>query len=283
MGNSRLNLFNPSGEFVRSFGKAGNGPGELNRNYGHLLLTTDQIIVYMQKVIIFDYSGKLIAEIPRVLNDLIEIKNNQIYFHQGIEYSTQTWLNVYDLNGKFVRSEANPNPQVAVSDEYSPDNIINTLVKRFRKPQQMTRYQGGFVQRFAGEYKFQLLDSKRKIKTVFLRDFDRVDHVIDQKEEKNSKGDIVQAARKIVSGDYMDDIQSIVGEIDGYLFLQTANKNPNQLDLDIISPSGDFYSQIKLSGDLILSCQISEGKLLINYKNDTVGPYLKIYSLHFKE
>ncbi|MCB0279514.1 MAG: hypothetical protein KDD94_08440 [Calditrichaeota bacterium] len=283
LGNSRINVYNPQGKLITEFGKAGNGPGELNRSYGELLLTDERIIVYMQKVIIFDYQGNVIAEIPRVLNDLLELHNNELFFNQGVEYPVETILTVYDLQGKLLRKERNPNQTNETYDYSNPQNIINSLVMRFRKPQQLTRYKDGFVQRFAGAYKFQVLDPQRKVETVFTRDFNRVDEIISQEDKMNNKGQLVQAARKIVSGDYMDDIQSILGEVNGYLFLQTANKNPNQLDIDVISPQGEYYSRLSISGDLILSCQLMAGKLLINYKNDAIGPYLKVFSLDFKE
>ena len=99
--------YNKKGKFVISFGRKGQGPGEISRSI-HLEINSEEQIavtdITRRKLILFNKNGKLIEEIPSKLNFMrvhpLKNKNNLVW-HQDLastssDYPVQTALSICD-------------------------------------------------------------------------------------------------------------------------------------------------------------------------------------------
>lgn len=280
-GNKVIHVYDQTGKHIRAFGKEGNGPGELNGYFESIAAANDKLILNIRRTVIFDHQGNFLAEIPRVLFDAFEATKNGLNYYRGIEYPSKYLIETYDFNGKLVEKVDNPNYRNnnSSADAYSNANLMNTLVQRFSKPKDFQPYKTGYIQRYAGQFKIEILDKNRSKQITLTRDFPSVQEIIDRNVAMgNTKGQIVTEARRIVTGGIKDDIQQIIGSINGYIFLSVATDKDETL-IDVINPNYEYIDQFKFDGNEITAISIVDHYLILSRKNDETGPYVEIYRI----
>ena len=234
-GNKRMHVFDDMGKHQLEFGKEGNGPGELNGFFESMYIIDQFIILNIRRIIVFTKEGKCINEIPRVLHDYMSVKNNQIYFYKGIEYPSREKVAVYNMDGTIVKTIPNENYEAMTDDVYSPNNLMNTLIDRMKKPQDFQAYGTGFMQQFAGAYKIEILDKNFQLSHTLFRDFEKVDEIIDRNIQIGSKGHIVKEAQRIVTGGKKSDITKLLGTVNGHILVSVATRSNKEIKIDITS------------------------------------------------
>lgn len=106
--------FNKNGKFVVSFGRKGQGPGEIQRSMHLEVNSKDQIIVIdsaKRKLILFNIEGELINEIPTesyLMRAHSLLNENFLIWHQDVtsppgDYLVQTPLSLYNPEFKKIK------------------------------------------------------------------------------------------------------------------------------------------------------------------------------------
>jgi hypothetical protein len=280
-GNKRMHIFDDKGTHQIEFGKEGNGPGELNGFFESMHVTDKHIILNNRRILVFTKEGKFVNEIPRVIHDHMTVKKNQIYFYKGIEYPSREKVAVYNMDGTIVKTIPNENYEAMTDDVYSPNNLMNTLIDRMKKPQDFQEFESGFMQQFAGSYKIEILDKNFKHSHTLIRDFEKVDEIIDRNIQIGSKGHIVKEARRIVTGGKKSDITKLLGTVNGHILVSVATRSNKEIKIDIINSDFEFVDQIEIEGDKYTDIQLKNDRLLISRTSREIGPYLDVYKLVF--
>jgi hypothetical protein len=327
VGNKQLYIFNAKGKIETQFGKEGNGPGEFPSVFFSGSIFANEDLIYFklgQKVMIFDYAGKLKSEIATGFglnqSEMIVEKNKVVFYYQPSEL-TKLLKAEYDLNGKLIAEIKNPefneeelnslrgnggNGNRANANGANRNgggnggarrlqngNFLKNMIER---PRSLTFINNGFVRHFGGAYHLELLSMSMKIESKVTRDFTRLKFENDMEmippqqrrfaatasanateQQKKMLSQIITNLKNL-NGGLKDDIQDILGSYKKYIFIQTASKSNKTLEIDVVL-GPDVVHQIQISGDEITTSAIANGKLLVNFKNEENGPYVKIYDL----
>ena len=279
--------YNHKGEQLNSFGKEGNGPGEFNfirdihSNKDYMIFSS------FRKTQLFDKNGKFITELPDMpFNAIVEFKNDKITAKVNNASSRTKYKEiVYSTKGKILLKKEN--------DSYDPNrrgfrNMNSDRIKaRLTSPRDLTKYENGYLQYHPGEYKLEILDNNFKSKIILKRAFDRIKELPNNFASRFNNGNkerqkrIAQfrEMRKNITGGLQSDIRNIIGSYNGYIFVQTAFKEIDELNIDIISPEFEYLDQVSIKKDQVQSVKIENNHLIVNYKSQEDGPYVKIYSI----
>jgi len=289
-GNSLVKVFNKDGHLETSFGRAGQGPGEISRPR-YLAATKDRIIVVQtQKTIVFDYSGKVVQEIK---NDFFGFNgprpilfDDHFFLVQRFSTFNKNFYKSYNYNGNLLESKKNNgfslNTTIEQLDfsEFQRNNI--------KSPRSIQPFNDGFIWFLPGEYKIEILTSRLEVERSYFRDFERVNEDYsdwdDPEDEKMSKEQRAAQAQmrknhiKLTRG-FESDIVKILGEWNNFLLVQTSSENLNKLQIDVISKHFKLFDIISIECDLILEVELVNNQLLVSSKNNDIGPYLTVYNL----
>lgn len=281
-GNRLIHVFDTSGKLLSRFGKEGNGPGELN-NAGRIFAFNERVVIQnFQKLMVFDYQGKLITEIVEQTfgASLFKTKKGFKYVFDGRRPS-EFLSKEFDLKGNMLQAVKNPRFE-ELKKEFgaqprSFEEALATVDKRaskfFKTPVDLMPYKDGYVRRYNGEYKFEKIDKNLNLETTITRPFIRVKENWDpmsgferrtanmpaeqKKRQMAMMQAQLQAQAKLTKG-MKNDIQEIVGVYKGYIFLSVASSldkgqaygSPAGAErdyvIDVISPNFEFYTQINV-------------------------------------
>lgn len=293
-GNKQLFVFSPEGSVINSFGKEGSGPGEFSR-VRRLYANEDYIYVGAgRKIMIFKYDGSLVREI----SEHISFGGNAVLFNDRLTmYYTsskfQKFSKVdYSLDGKTLKTYLNntfdSSTQGTRRRRMNPDRIK----AMFSDPRGLIKSEKGFVRFYPGEYKFERLDESYLLTDLIHRDYKRLKETEDpdwmnnwkQRAGNNKKAQERRAkflqTRSQITGGYQSDITQILGVVNGYVFIQTSALDRKTVNIDVVSENNELYDQLSIKGDDVISASIRNNKLLINYKNEEEGPYLKSFDVN---
>ncbi|MCB0279888.1 MAG: hypothetical protein KDD94_10315, partial [Calditrichaeota bacterium] len=188
---------------------------------------------------------------------------------------------VFDANGKLIIKKENKQ-----YESPKTDGLHFMRQSDFK----LASYDQGFIKLFKGSYRFAFLDDQMNETNAYIKDYERVkrdfsvyDMAVD--EDKKSKEEIAREKQKMrqammkMLGEYVDDLTSILGFDANKLYIRAAVPNSQTLKVDVIE-NGEYYTQITLENrDSFNEARIVNGKLLICYENDTVGPFVKVFDI----
>jgi hypothetical protein len=282
--------YDHNGKQLNSFGKEGNGPGEfdfIRDIYSH---PDYMIFTSFRKSQLFDKNGKFIAVLANMpFNSIIEIKDKKIYAYvNSSEVRGKYSKVVYSLDGKLIESFENKDFK---PNENGFRNINSDRIKdRLTSPRDITVYNDGYIQYHPGEYQLEILDKNFKSKMILKRAFKRVKEATNNNFGRfsNNNSEAAQkrraqfmAVREGITGGFQSDIRNIIGSKNGYIFVQTASSEIDELHIDVISPDFEYIDKILIKKDEIQSAQIENDHLIVNFKNQENGPYVGIYTISF--
>ena len=283
-GNKRVLVYQGS-KLINEFGEEGSGPEEINDIFGLELIDNDRILIRTQGYYkIFDYNGRYIHSINSHeygFSDLI-VRNGQII--RSFSGNNSKYLRVnYDKNGEEKSKIENKN--------YKEPEESKSFRMVFISSFGATEYQGFIAKSIGKTYQIDLLDENFNVIKQYVRSFERVKRDFSnfkfnfsfkggsKKEAAKMRANAEQQMKKQM-GNYYSDIRNILGVYNDALIVRTASSNPQRiLKLDIIQDD-KLYSQFeKTFDDDILNVNVSNNKLIISFKNDADGPFVKIYDL----
>ncbi len=304
VGNKLILRYSKSGKEEASFGKAGNGPGELNNFVSGMVAANDLLLVRGgNKIQLFTYSGDLIAEIAdfALTFSYIEFDEKNIYFYSLPSSISKNTLVVYSKKGEKVKEVPSTEfDEAEAAAMFQQGGFDDKKVKSMLKlPTSMARLNKDFVVGYGGDYRLTLIGENHALKKTYRRDYERqkINDVLDilprsqrKMYESNKNNDqFKQIFMQIVNnfkdnmGGYLGDVTKILGTHKGYMFIQTSAESIHTIRIDVISPDEKLVSTIKLDTDnQLLSTAFEHGKLIANYTNEEQGPFVKIYPIAIK-
>jgi hypothetical protein len=283
-GNNTILVYDSEGNLKTTFGKQGSGPGEFNSIYNIGALKSAIAVRNEMRLSLFKYDGTFIKDIslmgsgvagsPVFLEDEI-----LVYYSRG-----ENKAEIIDTNGEVKRTIKNK--------AHKPASGNNRMMVRIGGPRPIP-FKNSFLMASQKEYKYQTLDQSLKSVNVYTRDFNRVERDIeelmkriqirtDNNNSEAAKRQAAQMKQRIIKrmGKYEDDIQDIIGTKGNDIYIQTASKSTSTINLDVIR-NEKLYSQKSITfDDEVRQVRIDNGKLIVGFRNDEKGPYIKIFDIN---
>ncbi|MCB0280224.1 MAG: hypothetical protein KDD94_12000 [Calditrichaeota bacterium] len=278
-GNHRLNIYDEKYNLIKTFGKEGDGPGELSGR--ERLFAIDNYIglfgIY-DRIKLFDHSGEFVREIKKVIMGFYRVEEIIAGFRIYLRNSTDFYQDI-DFFGNILNTEKS-------QTSYS----MASMEQLIKMPSDVMQFGKQFIQSFELNYKLIILDENLSTAHIITRDFERIldDNPIRRKivfgatkKEQASMQAKIDNQQKKITGGYKSDIRRLLGVLNNHILLITASPDKATLSIDIISPDLRLKSIQKIRGENIsdYQTQLIGDKLLVTMKNDEVGPYLKLYQI----
>jgi hypothetical protein len=275
-GNKKVRVFNRKGEIVHSFGSEGNGPGEFNSPAGieagkHLFYVQD----YMKKFI-YNYNYELVAEMHVKFSDPRStlLIAGEFYFLSG-NFKNYKKLNIDGAISKLV------NLNVKEYDTGAPENSV----WMYRYPHHFQPIKNGIVGKYFGDYILEIRDKNFNLTHIIKKNTKAIFHNSEPKVV--ALGELTVAQKKKIanlkfSRQRIPAINAVIGDTKyGFLVRTTAGGTKTRdLYLDLISHKMEYLAEIKtVFKDRITQMVARNGKIVIDFKNDEIGPYVQVYDL----
>jgi hypothetical protein len=273
-GNSRIKIIDSNNKVIHVFGREGFGPNELIYPYGVYITEKNYIVNDSRHYQIYNYNNELIREISNEGANLVVTDSNLMVINRGI-----THIKYFTHRGEFIR-------EASKTAEYYTKNINYSLPKFTRLPISPILTPLGFIANYFGDYVVEIRDlENNKIKYIIKRD------VREQKfytpkvifQGKPTKKDKEKIAKLMVTNIERADIHSVLGNTP-YGFLVRLGSERDVLRLDLISYDLSYLALLEFyfGEDRLTYAAIQGDKLILDLKNDEIGPYVQIFELQKK-
>ncbi|MCB0278209.1 MAG: hypothetical protein KDD94_01815 [Calditrichaeota bacterium] len=284
-GNTIIYVYDQGGKELYKFGKEGSGPGEISRPM-NIFSAYNQIFVQEDlKTHIYKINGEHIADVNLLIagQQALLLENNNKIFAQQLRHETGKYLfGIMKADGSIGDFVENPN--------YNSDNDRNTRYYTSLVDYIIT--DKGIYSKDKGDYKFVFSDLKFQPVKTFTRPFDRVERKDDEygvvrisqgdmsKSEHAKKEAAANAALRKEMGKYHDDIRTFVGIDNQRLFIEVKSDNDKLMKIDVIE-NDQYIDQLQIPHEgKYPQALIKNGLLLINDRNDDIGPFVTVYRVN---
>ncbi|MEN6310354.1 MAG: 6-bladed beta-propeller [Acidobacteriota bacterium] len=242
-GERNIKIFDKNGKFVKTIGRAGQGPGEFRYPMGVTTIpgSAEIVVIDVQKIVIFDASGVFSRQIP--------LKGSGA----GVRVDARGRL--------FVATSAIPSGDFSLK-AYAPD-MSRELAVVASSPEDPSRNpfrprllwildnMGRVVFGDAKTYEFKIIDSQGKILKRFGRGFDPVRVRQEDKDDLNARTRKVlgeDAAKSTPYSSHYPAYRAFFTADGGRLFVETWEKTPDgkQDVYDIFDAEGRYLARVGL-------------------------------------
>jgi len=323
-GNKKVRIFNTDGQEKLSFGTEGNGPGEFT-GYERMVLVANKHIVVLasRKIMIFDEKGMFITEM-----------NQNAYTSGGRLYPTEKGFRLVYDGKKILKTQAiefdfkgniiaeTPNIYYEERKRYAYKSVADYIerveeISRgwFHLPRYSVSYGDKFVQSILGEYRIEIADKNLKRELLITRPYKRVKQSFDFKayfqkryEENTTNSEAEKKewmktqikrmeAQELYSNGFKDDVQEVLGEAYGYIFVSVSSENDKShkdfrkvedkrdFIIEVISPDYTFYTRVHLKDMNIANVadvkwlKVRNNKLVLDMYNEDDGYYVSVFDI----
>lgn len=294
VGNSRVHVYDSNGKEKVQFGEEGNGPEELTN--ATLIHVSDVIVFYKNlNYVMFDLNGNYLNTIKLVTNhhsagQAFEKDGHIFIYYQYMQSNKFRYIEI-DKSGNLVKIHDNPDykdylkikDQITDYDAYFQNARFET--------KSLTNYDASkFLRHGRGEFNLELLDNDFIAIKQFNYDLERVDIDMSKSRSRrfvNGKRDFEGERRdmenyyKAFKGFYPD-IKGVKGVVNKYIFLSVIDDGERKERTMVISPGDKLYTFATFSDKDCKSWSIQKNKMIAYYRNDTQGPFIKIFDVIIK-
>ena len=283
-GNKQIHIYSEAGKKIRSFGQEGSGPGEFRQIFNIGALSDAVVIRDEIKLSFFSYEGRFTKDISLVASGSVGspvfLKNSVLVYYESGKHVYQ----VFNEKGEELKSV------LRKGYKETGDNGRMMIKIGMRRP---IPFKNGFVMEDKSLYKITHYNKDLEEQETISRHFTRVERDLEALEKKinidiennmskSERGKMIAKIRQDIinrMGKYETDIQGILGEIEDCLVVSTATGKENVLSLDIIKDN-QLYTQKTLEfEDHIQQSRIDNGTLILSFKNEEKGPYIKLFKI----
>ena len=162
-GNKVIHRYSLTGSLEKSFGKEGNGPGELNQFSFGLLAGKDRLYVWKgQTIMIFDHDGALKSEItgyPQIFFGSPSMDGDKLTltFPQWGKAAKYKQL-VFSKDGKLIDKNENVNFEQPQQQGFNDER----LKEQINRPRSIHPFGDKYIQLYNHAYKMEVLSSSLK-------------------------------------------------------------------------------------------------------------------------
>lgn len=285
-GNKLVHVFDKEGKKLVVFGKEGNGPGEISSPM-FVFASNDRIIVTeVLKAHIYDASGKHIEDVKLLVGGqqaMILHQGNQFYVHQ-----------LFQKNPKFLYGKLSPDGEISglVKNPNYKSDAGNQNTQYFTSTISQIITDAGIYSHEEKDYAVVLNSKSMTPLKKFTRPFERVERKDDEyptisfggsKTDKKimAKQKKANAELRRKTGKYHNDINHFLGYDKGHLFVSVRSKEKNEMKIDVLK-DGVFIDQLTVKHqNQWAGARVSGGILLVDDKNDDIGPFISVYKLSY--
>lgn len=278
IGNKKVKIYNREAKLLRSFGEEGNGPGEFA---GPSTILAAKDIFCVKDVggqSFYDYDFNLLYETNyyRTGNRSLELVRNQFV------YRSENFLDYFTVTKIGGLSE-----NIKLNVQLYNRNLPKNTKKYFTLPQKFKETKAGNIGRYAGDYVLEVRDNnyhlthilKKKTDELYLDGKPRI-KIVGEPSKKQKELLAKQMSKKLEQR--ISSVWRVLGDTKHGVIVRTTRGGINykKLALDLISHNLQNYSELTFTfEDRITDARIKYGKLILDLKNDEIGPYVQVYDL----
>jgi len=298
-----IHLFSADGQYIRSFGKGGEGPGEFKTlNQGQQIFSAGDQLIFSDtgRLQRFDLNGKFIAQtkIPAKLDPVAFLDNDRFISAPGTsdQPNREIPLEIYDCRTENRRVLINfkPYEKATATESDSRRTITVAVVIGNITPLMMA---GANPKRIAfgmsDNYEISIIDLEGNPVNTFSvpdRKPKPVSHDFKERMKKRIGGNVpVDIINRILDGlpphaSFYSDIRLL--DNDMVLVFVSDPDRQNGTTIDIFSPQGSFLYQADFSappGHTIENYELSGNRLFMATLDEEGYPYLTCYRIGWPE
>jgi hypothetical protein len=269
-GNKKVKVFNRQGKLLRSFGSEGNGPGEFAA-VSNIKMASDMFrVMDVGGPSFFDYDFKHLFD-----------TNYKYTKNRGLVIKDEKFIYLPSDFSDFIKVTKNGlSPATKLNVKNYDINAPKDLNPIFTQAIQFKETRSGLVGVYKTDYMIEIRDSKFELTHIIKKN---VDPVFRNGMKVKVIGKPTDAQKKAIakmkySRNRVASISNNVGDTNyGFLIEPSAG---NRRLLDLISHDFKYLTQIKLNyPDKLVGIRTSYGKIIMDLKNDEIGPYVQVYDL----
>jgi len=278
--------FDKNGDFLTSFGKRGQGPGEIERPTYISINSKDEIITIgsrnIQRVLLllFDKEGVLIKKIPMPIkgsvSQFFQMKNNNfvLEYYRSLqnnkEFFGETCISLFNPQGKEIKNIG----------RYKKQNM-NVIQRVSGIPNQFV-WNASSEHIYFGEtekgYEISVFDESGNLFRNITKKYKPVEVFEEYKKSLLNSLENPESRKKVYFPKYMSAFRYFYPDDEGRLFIMTWERGENlrEFTFDIFNPEGQFIGRkrintsaiIKVRGGHLYSIRIKDSgfKELVVYK-----------------
>lgn len=277
---SQVKIFDRRGKHLTTFGKRGQGPGEMQRPARMVVAPDDRILVSdfgNLKLLFFSPKGECIEEVPMGKWMLLDI---------GVDSSGRIY------GTAFSNSEKGRYIQLMRFDRRMKSEISIAGIEQKRDPRGENYFQNGiFFGLFNDDsiawcqtekYEFAVIDKSCRTIRRISRDWDPVPLRRKQEEKKLKQefGGNIPESFKVVFPDHYPPIEKFTTDDEGRIYVRTyEDAGPGRASIDVFDAEGRYVAKFSLQAEESLAA-IRNGKVYCRISENADGiPQIKRYSL----
>jgi hypothetical protein len=244
-GETRVKVFDKKGIFLRTIGRKGAGPGELQNPNNIFISSRPELVVedYIRNLTYYTPDGRYIRALSTVRIFPIGIlldSSGRIFALRNIQNPEKPGkeVDLYDQNLNFLKT-------IVTIPQRRPDS---SLIEPFRSSIQWALlHDGSLVVSSGDEYELDVFSVEGKLVRKITRDFDFV-RITD--EDVKQSVPRVPEGRKLVVPKNFPAIRSLTTDDEGRIFVGTYEKRGNGIFVnDVIDSAGRFVAAVALKGN----------------------------------
>lgn len=292
-GNHIVHIYNKKGEEDLQFGQEGNGPMEFSRE-SSLIHVSDVIVFYRSlKYAFFDMQGNFIKTAKIESNHFysgyaINKKNSIIIDYQQVPDYKFKSIEI-SKQGEIIKTNLNTD-----QDKYKGldqnEREYQLLLSVSKNPRLNPYDSQRYLSTSLGEFKITIYDYELKPISFLTYPMNRVKRDMSKSNiriTRNGQRDIIAEKKYMdnfnkVHGIYKSDISSYNGSHNGYIFVTLVREDGEDSKTLVISPDFKTYTTISFNNNDIQEWKVNDEYMFASFKNDEIGPFVKIYGIKFK-
>jgi len=269
---AHIRVFNKNGEYLKTIGRKGQGPGEIQRAINIHITPTDEILINdrgARNFHFFTLGGEYIRSIyqGRMSRPQVDTQNNIV--------ARQTVMDAAEV--RFVLTKFDPGLN-DLFEIFSYEYEINPNIYNVYPPQCFwgIRSDDSIVWGYADKYEFQILDRNGQVIKKIIKDHNPVEITEEDKQEwiRFAFGDSgVPSGAKVSWKKYHNAFQFLNIDNEGRIFVQTYEKTADGIGYyyDVFNSEGKYIAKIPLK----IRPQVIKKNKLYTIEEDEEG-YQKI-------
>jgi hypothetical protein len=242
-GESCVKAYDEKGKYLRSIGRKGEGPGELQHPNSIHLIDGRRLVFedFIRSLITFSTDGPFISSLSTAklmpLNILVT-PNNEIVAYMNVVSSDRKGKEIRVYDGQL---------QLLKTLFFIPDEALDPqIIRPFAADFHWALIQGDRLAISRHEtYEIEILDLKGASNAIFKRDHDRVKIIRAEADEMTAR---VKKGRKVDIPEYYPAIQGISADDEGHIYVKTFEITTDGASFlhDIFDREGRYLAKVPI-------------------------------------